>query len=314
MLVAASVLAWLAGAAAASAQTYGLGTMSPGTLSYSTASAIAKMMQQRLDLQTRLQPNAGESTLLPLVNNGEFDLGIANVLEVANAYAGEAVAGKQQALRVVGVIHPLRVGFFVRKDSGIKTLADLKGKRVTIGFSAMRTINSLALAALASAGLGEKDVKPVLVPNVIRSADDFMNGSADCFFFALGAGKVNEVDASVGGIVLLPIDDSPSAMAAVTKLFSYGYATEVTPRPGLTGVPVPTKVLTYDNLLVTNAAAKDEFVYKVVDGLVKYKAELVETAPWLRELEAEALYKKFPIPYHPGALKWFQEKKIEAKG
>jgi TRAP transporter TAXI family solute receptor len=292
------------------AQTYGVGTMQPGTLSNSTGSAIAKVMQQKLSMQTRVQPSAGESTLLPLVNNGETDLGIANILEVVAAFEGKAVAGKQDKLRIVSVIHPLRVGFFVRKDSPIKTMADLKGKRVPLGFSAMGTINTLALAMLATAGMTENDVKPVLVPNVIRSADDFINGSAEAFFFALGAGKVNEVDASVGGIRIVDMPDTPEGMAAARKIFPYMYLTELTPRPGLTGVTGPVKVTGYDNLLVTSTATKDDVIYKIIDGLLLNKADLAATAPWLREMTSTDMYKNYPVPYHPGAVKYFADKGV----
>ena len=89
----------------------------------------------------------------------------------------------------------------------MKTIADLKGKRVTMGYSAMRTIDHASRAMLATAGLTDKDVKPVLVPNVMRSADDFVSGAADMFFFAFGGPKVREVDATVGGIRVLEIDE-----------------------------------------------------------------------------------------------------------
>ncbi len=297
----------------ASAQTYGVATMQPGTLNYTSGSAIAKVMQQSLNLQTRVQPNAGESTLLPLVNGGEADLGIANVAEVVDAYEGRARAGKQEKLRVLAVIHPIRVAFFVRKDSGIKTVADLKGKRVPLGFSAMGTIDAIVKAKLASAGLTEKDVKPVMVPNVVRSADDFLSGAADAFEFALGAGKVSEVDASVGGIRAVGVPDTPEALAAMRKIWPYVYITTVNPRPGLVAVAEPTKIFSYDNLLVVGAHVKDDVAYKILDTLFKNKAELVATAPWLVELNPANAYKKYAVPYHPAAVKWFADNKIEAR-
>jgi TRAP transporter TAXI family solute receptor len=311
--LAAAVVLPLLAAAPAAAQTYGIGTMQPGTLNHTTGSTIARVMQQKLGLQTRVQPMAGEAVIMPLVAGGEIDFGIANVLEVLDAYEGRGAGGRQDKLRVVGAIHPLRVGFFARRSGPIQTIADLKGRRVVLGFSAMRTIDRLAQALLATASLEPKDVQPVLVPNVIRGADDFLNGNADVFLFALGAGKVNEVDAGVGGIRIVPVPGSPESLAAARRIFQYLYVTEVAPRPGLTGVVEPTRVMTYDNLLVTGAGAKDEFVHKVVAGLAAEKADLVTSAPWLVELTPDGLYKKLPVPYHPGAVKWFQENRIEAR-
>ena len=80
----------------------------------------------------------------------------------------------QPNLRMIGPVYTLKTGFWVRKDSGMRTVADLKGKRVTMGYSAMRALDPMSRAILATGGLTEKDIKPVLVPNVMRSADDFV--------------------------------------------------------------------------------------------------------------------------------------------
>jgi TRAP transporter TAXI family solute receptor len=305
-LAAASFLA-----APVSAQTYGLATMQPGTLNHTTGSAIAKVLKEKADLNTLVQPTAGESVIIPLVGRGEAELGIANILEIVNAISGASATVKQADLQLVGTVHALRVAYFVRKDSGMKTMADLKGKRVTVGYSAMRTIDTLADAMLATAGLSQKDIKPVLVPNVIRGADDFQSGAADAFLFAFGAAKVREVDASVGGLVALEIPED--GMAAGRKIFSYGYLTDAVPSPFFVGVSKPQKVYSYDNMLFTNAKVKEELVFKMIDTLEKNKADLVAVQPALREFSAANLYKKYDINYHAGALKYFKDNKIEAK-
>src|SRR5262245_53676541 len=224
----------LSGPQTAVAQTYGIATMQPGTLNHSTGSAIAKVLKEKGALNTLVQATAGETVLIPMVGRGETDLGIANILEVVNVTEGGGPAGKQPDLRLIGTIHPLRVAFFVRKDSAMKTIADLKGKRVTMGFSAMRTIDTLVLAMLATAGLTGQDVKPVLVPNVIRGADDFLSGAADTFMFAFGGPKVREVDATVGG--LRALDVPAEGMEASRKIFAHGYLTDAAPGPAFIGV------------------------------------------------------------------------------
>jgi len=298
-------------AGTATAQTYGLATMQPGTLNHTTGSAIAKVLKEKADLNTLVQPTAGESVIIQLVGRGEADLGIANILEVVNAISGASATVKQADLQLVGSVHALRVAYFVRKDSGMKTIADLKGKRVTVGYSAMRTIDTLASAMLATAGLSQSDIKPILVPNVIRGADDFLSGSADAFLFAFGAPKVREVDASVGGIIALEIPEK--GMDESRKIFSYGYLTDAVPSPFFIGVAKPQKVYSYDNMLFTNTKVKDELVFKMIDTLEKSKADLVAVQPALREFSKAGLYKKYDINYHAGALKYFKDNKIEAK-
>ena len=115
---------------------------------------------------------------------------------------------------MIGAIYTLKTGFWVRKDSTMRTVADLRGKRVTMGYSAMRALDPMSRAILATGGLTEQDIKPVLVPNVVRSADDFASGAADMFMFAFGAPKVREVDVTVGGTRFLEIPDSPGMAAA----------------------------------------------------------------------------------------------------
>jgi hypothetical protein len=162
---------------------------------------------------------------------------------------------------------------------------------------------------LAAGHLTEKDVKPVLVPNVVRGADDFVSGSADMYFFAFGAPKVREVDATVGGTRVLEID--PNGMPAARKIVKWGYLTSVKPAPLFVGVHKPMPVYSFDNTIFTNAKVSDEVVYKTLETLEKYKSELVAIQPVLREFSAAAGYKQFDIPYHPGALRYFKERKLQ---
>ncbi len=117
---AALTLLVFAGAAPATAQTYGIATMQPGTLNHTTGSAIAKVLKEKADLNVLVQPTAGETTLIPMVGRAEAELGIANIAEVVNVTKGGSAAGQQPDLRLIGSIHALRVAFFVRKDSDLK--------------------------------------------------------------------------------------------------------------------------------------------------------------------------------------------------
>lgn len=299
--IAAGAIALTLGGGAA-AQTYGLATMQPGTLSHTSGSAIAKVLKEKGGMNVLVQPSQGESTLIPMVGRAEADIGIANIFEVEHGVKAN------KDLRLIGSLHALRGAFWVRKDSDMKTIADLKGKRVTMGYSAMRTIAPMMDAILATGGLKPGDIKPVLVPSVVRGADDFMSGATDMFFFAFGAPKVREVDASVGGIRVLEIPES--GMAAAKKILPQGYLSPAGPGPFFVGVEKPMGVYTWDNMIFTNAKVKDEVVYKIIDTMEKNKADLVTVAPALREFSAAGLYKTYDIPYHPGALKYFKDHNI----
>ena len=293
-------------AGTATAQTYGFATLPPATLNHTTATAIAKVLKEKGGMNVLVQPTAGDNVIIPMVGRGEAEIGISNVMEAQDGFDRG-----QKDLRIIVAAHALRTPFFVRKDSTMKTIADLKGKRVAMGYSAMRNIDVAARAMLASAGLTEKDVVPVLVPNVIRSADDFISGAADMFYFAFGAPKVREVDATVGGIRVLEQDEN--GMPAARKIMPWGYLTQVGPGPIFIGVEKPMKVYSFDNVLLTHAKVSDDIIYKFLDTLEKNKPELIAVQPVLREFSAENGFKKYGVPYHPGALKYFKERNLTAK-
>jgi TRAP transporter TAXI family solute receptor len=311
-LLAASLAMALAavGGRDAQAQTYGLATMAPGTLAHTAASAIAKVLKEKGGLNTLVQATAGESVLIPMVARGEIDLGIANMLEVLD---GIETGKLQNDLRIIGSIYILRIGFFSRKDSGIVNVADLKGKRVPAGYSAMRTLDKNSLAMLATAGLTLNDVKPVMVPNVLRGGDDFIAGANDTFMFSFGGPKVREADATVGGVRALAIGETPEGLAASRKIFPYGYFVEVRPSPVFIGVEKPMKAYSMDYVMFTNAKTKDDVVYKMIDTLAKNKADMVAVAPVMNDFSAEGLHRAHTMTYHPGALKYFQDHNIPAK-
>ncbi len=305
-LLAASIAIIGLGGTSASAQTYGFAAMQPGTINHTTSSAISKVLKEKGNLNTLVQATAGESVMIAIVDRAEADFAMANAPEIG------ALIANHKNLRMIGPVYTLKTGFWVRKDSGMRTVADLKGKRVTMGYSAMRALDPMSRAILATGGLTEQDIKPVLVPNVMRSADDFAAGAADMFMFAFGAPKVREVDVTVGGTRFLAIPDSPG-MPAARKISPFGYLSDIAPGPIFVGVEQPMKTYTIDNILFTHAKVTDDVVYKLIETMENNKADMIAVAPNLREFAAANLHKDYKFQFHPGALKYFKDKGIAAQ-
>jgi TRAP-type uncharacterized transport system substrate-binding protein len=89
--------------------------------------------------------------------------------------------------------------------------------------------------------------------------------------------------------------------------------TEVKPGPVFVGVESPMKIYSFDNLLFTSAKTSDEFVYKMLDTLLKNQDDLIAVQPVLREFSAAFGYKQYEVPYHPGAVKYFKEHNLAPK-
>jgi len=309
ILAASAVAAALAFAAPASAQMYGLGTGKQGFFTYSAGAAIAKVAADN-GMNLRLQPYGGTSAYVPGVNAGEIEFGLANELETHYAVTGEVIYKdkKQNDLRVISILTPLYSEFFVRKDSPIKTIADLKGKRVPTDYVSQRVLDVLTRGTLANAGLTYDDIKKVPVPNVVGGADEFAKGNADVFMFALGSGKVSEVDAQVGGVRMLPVDPSPEAMARMRKIIPVAYAIKVEPGKGRAGVEAPTWTYAYDYLVLANSKVSDEAAYKLAKIMHDHKAELAAGFGGISGFDPGRMAKDMgPVQFHPGAIKYYKE-------
>lgn len=291
----------------AMAQLVGMGTGKQGFFTYSAGAAISKVASDN-GLNMRVQPFGGTSAYVPAVNAREVDFGLANELETTYAVTGEGVyKGKQQPnVRVVSILTPLRTAFFVRKDSPIRSIADLKGKRVPVEYTNQRVLHTLTRGMLANAGLSIDDISPVPVPNVGRGADDFATGKADVFFFALGAGKVSETDAKVGGIRALPFSPDPAAVARTRKLVPVAYPLEVGTE--IVGVTAPTPIMAYDYLVLTSTKVPDETVYKLAKIMHQNKAALVSGFKPLAGFNPKRMVKDMGrVQFHPGAVKYYKE-------
>jgi uncharacterized protein len=309
-LVAAALLA-----PGAQAQVLGFGSAPQGSIGYNMSAAIARVMSESAKIQSRVQPYSGSSAVLPLVNSGELDLAVCNVLEIEEATRGEGMykGRKQSNLRVLGVIFPLYSSIFVRKDSPITKMSELKGKRLPYGYSAQVTLERIVDAIIATGGLSRRDVRPVLVPNVVRGADDFMEGKLDGGFFALGAAKVSEVDKTVGGIRYLPLPDDPKSVAAMQKIMRYAYIKEVQPSPAFVGLDGPTKLMAYDYLVTVGTHVKDDTVYRIAKAMYENKPKLAESLRAFGGWDPDTIGKAMPAPFHPGAVKFFKEKGLDGK-
>jgi hypothetical protein len=258
-----------------------------------------------------LRPYGGSGVYVPAVNKGELDFALANALETRYAVTGTgAYKGRKQAnIRVVSVMLPLRVAIFARKDSKIMTIKDLKGKRVPGVFASARTLKVLMDGELANAGMTYKDVDMVKAASIISNANDFMAGKADVFFFAVGSGKVLQVDAKVGGIRALPIDPSPAAMAALKKFVPVAYALKVNPGKRMAGILKPTYVMAYPYLVLTSAKVSDEKAYKVAKAMWGHRKDMIAAFRPMAGFSPKKMVTDLGvIKYHPGAIKFYKEK------
>jgi TRAP transporter TAXI family solute receptor len=311
-IVTAAAFGLAIGLGNASAQPLGLGTSPQGTLTYALGASVAKVLGEKGNLQSRVQPSSGTGTMIPLVNSGEIDIGFANTLELWDAFHGKGTFDKRPNpnLRTVAVIFPIKVGLFVRADSPIKTIKDMKGKTVSYGYTSQEIIRLTVDAMLATEGLTAADLKTVLVPNLVRGVDELMSGRVEITTFAIGSAKVAEADASVG-IRFIPLPNTPEALAAMQKVFRTAYIAKVEPAPNLVGVKEPMHLMGYDYTVFANKDVPEARIKTVTGLIAENKDALAAGQPLFRQMERDRLFSQIDVPFHAGAVAYFGEKGIK---
>jgi TRAP transporter TAXI family solute receptor len=308
------VLALVLAPPVAAQPTATIGANPPGSVLYAIGSGLGKVAADAGAVRLNVQPYSGTSTFLPLLESGELELGLNNAVDVGLAYRGPSflIGGRNPFPHVPGIrlvmrVAPLVVAPVVRRDSPIKTIHDVKGKRVTGEYRANLAIWYNVFGELASAGLTWNDVRVVPVAALNDGIDALVQGRADVASYALNGAKVREADAAIG-VRHVSIDCSPEGerrmRAAVPgyypRRFKAGEAFAVVDEMCAIG---------YDFYVIAGKGASDP----VVEGLLRATWEqgdkLAQFHPVLREWSRERMASAdMTIPYHPAAVRFFRER------
>lgn len=304
-------LAALALIARAEAQVVTVATNPQGSLFYTAGTAIAKVMDDTLKVQARVQPTAGSSTYVPLLDRNEVEFGVTNVDDTVTAVKGiDAFAGKPNPnLRVVAIIFPLPLTVVVPADSPARTIAETKGLRYPSGYAGQSTVRKLQDALLANAGLAPDDVRGVPVVHAFAGVDAMAAGRTDAAVIGPGTPQVQKAHADLaarGGVRFLSIDTSAAAVARMKTVFP-GYPMEVQPAPHLPGVVGPTWVMGYSIYLTSNSAVPDDLVYRVAKMLHENRDALVAITPVLSRFDPKRMTEKVDAEFHAGAIRFYRE-------
>lgn len=303
-------LAAISLASFAGAQTVGFATLPPGSILHAQASVIAKVVQDHSKLQVRVVGYGGDTGILEAVNSKQSDFWILDVGESADALHGRGTwkGNAKPNLRTAITLYGFQMAFWVRKDSPIQTIADLKGKRVPAEWVQQTGVIPHTIAVLAAGGITYNDVVKVPEVNVVRAADDFKAGKLDLLFFAVGAPKVAEVAAAVGGLRLLPMNPLPDSEKRMKAVRNEYYYSTVNPAPHIAGIDKPSPVQTIDVVIGAGAHVADDVVYQFVKAMRENKKDLAAGHPNFNRFDEKEAGKAQPtLPHHPAAIRYFKE-------
>jgi hypothetical protein len=260
------------------------------------------------------QATQGSVDNIRMVGSGQIESGIAQSDIVAWAYAGAGVFqgdAPMRQLRAIASLFPERLQLVVRADGPIKSLADLEGRRISLGELESGTlVDSRVL--LAAAGLSESSViAEFLRPGA--AAAKLKEGTIEGFFLIGGipVPAVRDLAAALP-LRLVPIDDD--VLARMQKHYSL-YRRAVIPAGAYPGIDVDTPSIGFHAIWAVTTNLSDDLVYAVTKALwSEATRRLLDAHPIGRQVRLEEAVLGVPVPLHPGARRFYREAGLLAEG
>jgi len=303
--LAAGTLVALAAPAAAQEQ-LSIATGGTGGVYYPIGGGLAEIINNNIDGYSATAEVTGASVEnMGLIATGDADLALALADTVAQAHAGTARFEGQQLemIRALASVYANMVQIVALEDSGITSLEDLRGMRVSIGAPGSGTeVNAAAI--LEANGITYDDIDEQRL-NFNETADALANGDIDAGFWSVGAPTSSIMNlATTNGIVVIELSEEELAAAqgadptfAVTSL----------PGGSYTGVDDDIAVLGVPNVLVVSSEMSDDLAYELTRAMYDNIADLQAVHPAANETTVEFTMTATPVPLHPGAIRYYEE-------
>jgi uncharacterized protein len=303
---AAAVLAF-AGAAHAQ-QFFRIGTGGTAGTYYPVGGMIANAVSQPGKIIATAQASNGSLANVNAIAGGSMEAGLTQSDVATWAFTGTgAFEGKPKVsdLRMIANLYPESIHLVVKKGSGIKSVADLKGKRVALDEPGSGTLIN-ARMVLAAWGVKETDIRPDYIkPN--QAGDKLKDGSLDAFFFVGGApaGAIAELASSGVGIELVPLTGGPAdALRKQNPYFAVDNIAAGTYKDVAT-----VQTLAVGAQLVTSVKLDTETVYQITKAMYSDATQKTLAAGHAKGkfITKENAVQGVGIPFHPGAEKFYKE-------
>ncbi|WP_372826861.1 TAXI family TRAP transporter solute-binding subunit [Polaromonas sp.] len=242
---------------------------------------------------------------LNLLQAGRGELALALADSVSNAWKGEAEAGfpkKLDKLRGLSATYSNYIQIVANADSGIKTLADLKGKRISVGAAKSGTELN-ARAVFKAAGLSYSDLSKVEYLPFGESVELIKNRQLDATLQSAGLGvaSIRDLATSVKIIVV------PVPADVIAKIGDDAYQASVIPANTYAGQTEDVATAAIPNFLVTHSGVSDDLAYQMAKTMYENIDTLYAAHNAAKVIKRENAVKGMPVPVHPGAARYYKE-------
>lgn len=255
--------------------------------------------------KTSVQATKASVENLNLLQAGRGELAFALGDSVAAAYQGDIDAGFKKPLdkiRVIAATYPNYIQIVANKESGIKTLADLKGKRISVGAPKSGTeLNARAI--FKAAGLTYDDMGKVEFLPYAESVELIKNRQLDATLQSSGLGMAAIRDLAA----TMPINFVAIPEDVITKINNPAYQHGVIPAKTYEGQDADVSTVAIQNLLVSHKNVPDELAYQMTKLMFSHLDRLGNAHSAAKSINLQNATKNLPIPLHPGAERYYKE-------
>lgn len=286
-----------------------MGTGGTSGTYYAFGGILGQYITNNAGIQTTVVSTDGSKANIQGIAAGNYQLG--TVQSDVMAYAWEGMRsfeadGKVDSFRVVAGLYAEAVQL-VTMDPSIKSVADLKGKSVSIG-APNSGVYFNAIDVLGAAGLTENDIK-AQYQSFADSADALKDGKIDAAFIVAGAPTpaITEL-CTTNSAYLVPIDGAVADKLIADCPF---YTTYTIPAGTYEGQSADVTTVTVKATLIVNADAAEEDVYNLTAAIFNNVEAITSEHAKGAELSIENATSGMTAPFHAGAAKYFAEKGVE---
>ena len=306
-------LAGLALAFGASAQNISIATGGTGGVYYPMGGGIAAVLSKHVPgMQATAEVTGGSVDNLKLIGSGKPYVGFSMTDAAQDAFRGEdKFKGNKVALKTLMILYPNRMHVVSVEGRGVTKMSELKGKRVSTGSPGSAT-EVMAFRVIEAAGLDkDADMKRERL-GVAESVNAIKDGKIDAFFWVGGLPTAAVTDLANTPNTKLKMIDHADVVAAMNKKYGNLYVQDVIPKDTYKGMDADNHQATVMNILVAHETMDDKTAYNIVKAIFDRKDDIVAVHKEAANFKLESQKASAsPIPFHPGALKYFAEKGIK---
>ncbi len=314
-LAAGTALSGLSGGRALAQQqtTIAIATGGTGGVYYPLGGGMANILTKYVPgYAATARVTGGSVDNLKLIGTKQSEVAMVMVDAALDALKGDdKFKGNPVQVRTLMVLYPNRMHVVSIEGKGVEKMSDLKGKRISTGSPGSAT-EVMAFRVIEAAGLDkDKDMRRERL-GVAESTNALKDGKIDAYFWVGGLPTAGVTDLAATPGVKLKLIDHAEMLDKMNAKYGGIYSADVIPAKTYPGQDTDNKIISVQNILVSDASLPDQEAYNIVKTFIEHKADLVAVHGEAKNIDlAKQVKANSAIPWHPGAVKYYTEKGVK---